>query len=98
VNSHLDAKTLRFRKAEDRNDDTLTVVTGLFDPNGNYVVGIERLLQLRLRDQTLEVMRNAGISVKETFDVAPGRYLVRVVVRDQEGSTMAARNGSVEIP
>lgn len=98
VDSHLDAKTLRFRKADDRNNDTLTVVTGLFDPNGNYVAGIERLVQLHLRDHTLEVMRNAGISVKETFDVAPGRYLVRVVVRDQEGNTTAARNGSVEIP
>jgi len=98
VDSHLDAKSLRFRKADDRNNDALTVVTGLFDPNGNYVAGIERLVQLHLRDQTLEVMRNAGISVKETFDVAPGRYLVRVVVRDQEGNTTAARNGSVEIP
>jgi hypothetical protein len=98
VDSHLDAKGLRFRKAEDRNNDTLTVVTGLFDPNGNYVAGIERLVQLHLRDQTLEAMRNAGISVKETFDVAPGRYLVRVVVQDREGNTMAAQNGSVEIP
>jgi VWFA-related protein len=98
VDSHVDAKTLRFRKTDDRNNETLTVVTGLFDPNGNYVAGIERLVQLHLRDQTLEVMRNAGISVKETFDVAPGRYLVRVVVRDQEGNTTAARNGSVEIP
>jgi VWFA-related protein len=98
VATHLDAKSLRFRKSEDRNNDTLTVVTGLFDPNGNYVAGIERLVQLRLRDQTLEVMRNAGISVKESFDVAPGRYLVRVVVQDREGNTMAARNGSVEIP
>jgi VWFA-related protein len=98
VDSHLDAKGLRFRKAEDRNNDTVTVVTGLFDPNGNYVAGIERLVQLHLRDQTLEAMRNAGISVKESFNVAPGRYVVRVVVRDQEGNTMAARNGSVEIP
>jgi len=98
VDSHLDAKGLRFRKAEDRNNDKLTVVTGLFDPNGNYVAGIERLVQLHLRDQTLVTMRNSGIGVKETFKVAPGRYLERVVVRDQEGNTMAARNGSVDIP
>jgi VWFA-related protein len=98
VASHLDANALRFRRAEDRNTDTLTVVTGLFDPNGNYVAGIERLVELHLKDHTLEAMRNAGISVKESFKVAPGRYLVRVVVRDQEGNTMAARNRSVEIP
>jgi hypothetical protein len=36
--------------------------------------------------------------VQETFDIASGRYVVRVVVRDSEGSTMAARNGTVNIP
>ena len=34
----------------------------------------------------------------ENFSVAPGRYFVRVVVRDLEGKTMAARNAGVEIP
>jgi hypothetical protein len=36
--------------------------------------------------------------VKTTFDVAPGSYLVRMVVRDTEGRMMAAQNGAVEIP
>jgi len=53
---------------------------------------------MHLRDQTLEKMRNERITVKESFNVAPGRYVVRVVVRDSEGKTMAARNGGVEIP
>lgn len=98
VVTRLDLKGLRFRKAEDRNSDTLTVVAGLFDPNGNFVSGIQRVVEMHLRDQTLEAMRNTGISVKESFNVAPGRYVVRVVVRDSEGKTMATRNGGVEIP
>jgi len=98
VAARLDLKGLRFRKADDRNNDTLTVVAGLFDPNGNFVAGIQRVVEMHLRDQTLEAMRNAGINVKESFHVAPGRYVVRVVVRDSEGKTMAARNGGVEIP
>ena len=36
--------------------------------------------------------------MKTSFDVAPGSYVVRLVVRDSEGQTMAARNGVVEIP
>ena len=98
VTAQLDVKTLRFSKAQDRNDDTLTVVAGLFDPNGNYVAGVEKVVELHLRDQTLETFQNAGINVKENFNVAPGRYLVRVVVRDSGGKTITARNGSVEIP
>jgi VWFA-related protein len=98
VSSRLDVKDLKFRKAEDRNNDTLTVVTGLFDPNGNYVAGIQRVVGLHLRDQTLQAVRNTGINVKESFKVPPGRYIVRVVVRDAEGKSITARNGGVEIP
>jgi VWFA-related protein len=98
VTAQLDAKALRFNKAQDRNDDTLTVVAGLFDPNGNYIAGVEKVVELHLRDRTLEAFQNAGIKVKENFNVAPGRYLVRVVVRDSGGKTITARNGGVEIP
>jgi hypothetical protein len=36
--------------------------------------------------------------VKSSFDIRPGTYLVRLVVRDSEGALMAARNGAVNIP
>jgi VWFA-related protein len=89
---------LRFRKADERNNDQVTVVSGLFDSNGNFVKGIQRVITLHLRDQSLASLESSGIVVKEAFDVAPGRYVVRLVVRDSEGKTMAARNGGVEIP
>ena len=77
--------------------DTLTVVTGIFDQDGHYVRGIQRVIELRLRDQTLTKVLNTGTDVKETFEIAPGRYVLRVVVRDAEGQAMAARNGTVDI-
>jgi VWFA-related protein len=98
VVTHLDLKGLRFRKAEDRNNDTLTMVSSLFDSNGNFVSGIEKVVELHLRDQTLAAMQNTRVSLNQSFNVAPGRYIVRVVVRDSEGKTMSARNGGVEIP
>jgi VWFA-related protein len=98
VVTHLDLKGLRFRKVEDRNKDTLTVVTGLFDSNGNFVSGVEKVVELRLRDQTLAAMLNTRVTMNQSFSVASGRYFIRVVVRDSEGKTMAARNGGVEVP
>jgi VWFA-related protein len=97
VEARLDLNGLKFRTAGDRNQDTLTVVTGLFDQDGRYVKGIQRVIDLRLREQTLEKVLGSGMAVKETFEIAPGRYVVRVVVRDSEGQTMAARNGTVDI-
>jgi VWFA-related protein len=98
VVARLEAKGLRFRKTDERNNDTLTVVTGLFDQNGNYISGIERVVELRLRDKSLEVLENSGISVAQSFSVSPGRYIVRVVVKDAEGGTTAARNTGIEVP
>jgi hypothetical protein len=98
VVARLDVKSLRFRKAADRNNDTLTVVTGLFDRNGNYISGIERVVEMRLRDKSLEVLEDSGISVEENFSVPPGSYIVRVVVKDSQGQTTAAKNTGIEVP
>jgi VWFA-related protein len=97
VLAKVNLKQLRFRKSDDRNFNTLTVVSSVFDRNGNFVAGIEKVVDLRLRDQTLESI-NSGVTVKTTLDLTPGSYLVRLVVRDSEGQTMSARNGVVEIP
>jgi hypothetical protein len=53
---------------------------------------------MRLLDTSLDKLLNSGITVKTNFDVAPGSYVIRLVVRDSEGQAMAARNGVVEIP
>jgi VWFA-related protein len=98
VIARLDLRHLRFRKAEERNRNTLTVTAGLFDRNGIFISGLQKVVGMQLRDQTLQTVMNAGISVRTNFDVTPGTYVIRVVVRDSEGQTMSARNGAVEIP
>jgi hypothetical protein len=98
VLAHVDLKGLKFRKVEDRNHDDLTLATVIFDENGNFVTGGEKILEMKLRDATLQRLDRSGITVKSSFDVKPGNYLVRLVVRDKEGELMAARNGAVAIP
>jgi VWFA-related protein len=98
VLAHVDVKTLRFRKAEGRNRNDLTVVSALFDRNGNFLQGSEKTLEMRLKDETLQGKLGSGITLRTSFDVKPGSYLVRLVVRDAEGRLMSAENGAVEIP
>jgi VWFA-related protein len=98
VVSRLDLKNVHFRKADGRSFDDLTVATAIFDENGNFVTGGEKTVQMRLRDPTYERLTHTGLTVKSSFAVKPGRYMVRQVVRDSEGSQMAARNGAVDIP
>jgi hypothetical protein len=73
-------------------------VAGLFDHNGNYVAGTQQGVNLRLLDGNMERWLRSGITVPASFEVKPGAYLLRLVVRDSTGPLMAAHNGVVEIP
>jgi VWFA-related protein len=94
----VDLKSLRFRKADGRNVDNLTVATAIFDENGNFISGGEKIVEMKLLEPTYERLNKSGLALKSSFDVKPGKYLVRLVIRDSEGSQMAARNGAVVIP
>ena len=98
VLTHVDIKGVHFRKADGRTRDDLTVATAIFDENGNYVTGGEKIVQMKLLDPTYDRLLRSGLNLKTSFDVKPGSYLVRQVVRDSEGSQLAARNGAVVIP
>jgi VWFA-related protein len=98
VMARVDIRNLRYRKVGDRNNDKLTVVSSVFDRNGNFIRGMEKTVELRLRDETLAKLPASGINIRNTFDLTPGSYVLRLVVRDTEGQTMAARNGAVQIP
>jgi hypothetical protein len=94
--ARVDLRRLRFKKLEGRNNDELSVVSVLFDRNGNYINGMTKTITMKLRDDTLARL-TSGITVKTSFDVKVGTYVVRLVVRDAEGQAMAAQNGAVEI-
>jgi hypothetical protein len=98
VLTHLDLRPLHFRKEADRNLDNLTFVIVVFDRDGHMVNGEQKALELGLRDNTLEKYLQTGITVRTFFDVKPGTYLVRVIVRDAESGQLSGLNRTVEIP
>jgi VWFA-related protein len=96
VIARIDLSPLPFRRENDRNRDTLTVVFGLFDRNGGLRSAVEKTVEMRMRDRTLQ--KRASLDLKSSFDAPPGTYVVRVVLRDRIGRLMSARNAVVEIP
>jgi VWFA-related protein len=93
----LDVRHLHYRKVNGRNNGNLTVVSALFDRNGNFVTGMQKVVQMHWKDETLDSKLDSGVTLKNSFDVKPGSYVVRLVVRDDEGQ-LAAQNGAIEIP
>src|SRR5262249_39598258 len=53
VVAKVDIRNLRYRKADGRNNDKLTIISGLFDRNGNWVAGIEKIVDMKLKGETL---------------------------------------------
>jgi VWFA-related protein len=94
----MDPKHIQFRKADGRNYNTITIVSVIFDRNGNFISGLQKVVELRLKDNTLAQLTTEGMSVKTNFSVNPGTYMVRLVVRDSEGQLMSAANSAVTIP
>ena len=99
VLTSVDLKLIHLRKADDRNRNDLTMVAAVFDANGNFIAGTEKILQLRLRDQTVQGLeQRPPFTIDTNFDMKPGAYLVRLVVRDEEGQQLTAENAGVQIP
>ncbi|MFB3920582.1 MAG: VWA domain-containing protein [Terriglobia bacterium] len=98
VLTRLDLHFVQFRKEGGRNLNSLTIVAALFDRDGKYVTGKEKRLHLQLLDASLERLLRSGVTAKLSFDVHPGTYMVRQVVRDAEGAQLTAINRTIEIP
>ena len=94
----LDLKQFRYRKADGRNNNVVTMVTGIFDRDGKFLQGIKKVLELHLKDETLATRLDQGATIRSDFDIAPGTYLIRQVVRDSEGQQLSATNAAVVIP
>ena len=98
VLTSIDLHGMNFRKEEDRNIDKLLFVTVVFDQDGHVISAQEKSVDLRLRDINLERYLQTGITMRTLFDVKPGTYLVRALVRDSESGQISALNRTVEIP
>lgn len=97
VLAHVDAQRIHYRKADGRNNDVLTCVSAVFNRNGNFLQALEKTVTMHWKDETLQNKLSSGVTLKSSFDIKPGSYLVRLVVRDSEGQLMSAENGTVEI-
>ncbi len=93
----LDVRHLHYRKVDGRNNNSVTVTAVVFDRNGNYINGNQKTIEMHWKDETLGSKLAAGVTLKSSFDVKPGSYMVRLVVRDEEGQ-LTAQNGAIEIP
>jgi len=98
IYADLDIAQFHFRKANGVNQDGLTMVAALFDSNGNYVDGAQKVLNFNLKDETLAQFSKTGASSELDLDVKPGVYFLRFVARDTNDNHVSAQNATVDVP
>src|SRR5208283_269358 len=67
VVSRLGVKSMRFRKADDRNLNSVIIATAIFDENGGLVTGGVKNVDMRLLDATLSRLSRTGLTVRSSF-------------------------------
>jgi VWFA-related protein len=98
VFANLDLAHMHFQKLNGVNQEGLTVVAALFDSNGNYVDGTQKVLNFNLKDSTLADLSKTGATSEMDMDVKPGLYFLRFVARDSNDQHIAAENATVDVP
>ena len=98
VLTHIDLHSLRFRKDAGRNFDKLTVVTVLFDQDGHEVDAQKKILEFQTHDGVLEKYLQSGVTLNGRFNLKPGKYRVRTVLKESESGQLASLNRTIVIP
>jgi VWFA-related protein len=97
VTSRVAVSTIAFRKVGGKRSDVLRMITEIFDENGNVVTAGEKQLTMDLDEEQYQQLMQVGLTVNSSFDLKPGRYLVRQLIKDTASDETSARNQTLDI-
>lgn len=98
VQVHVDIQKLPFEQQQDRHVEMLTLVTALFDAQGNMVAGKEAQIQLALKPDTFARFSKSGIGGAISLEAPPGAYRLRVVVEEALHGETSTTTQNVQVP
>jgi VWFA-related protein len=94
---HIDISKIPFQKQEDRRVQKLTMILGIFDAKGNFIVGKEADMELALKPATFERLSKEGIGGTVQFGIPPGTYRLRVVVQEGLHGSLSSVTRNVRV-
>jgi VWFA-related protein len=97
VGIHLDAIRLPFETQGDRKVERLIYISALFDAQNKFVTGVEGVMDLRLKPETMTTLSTHGLDANLSVQAAPGNYRLRQVVQEVGNGRIATLNRNVRI-
>jgi VWFA-related protein len=91
----VDAHTLAFEQSEDaRQHCSLDFLVAAFSPEGKVMASASQTVDARLRPESYQRAQQQGLPHRMQLDLEPGRYQLRLVVRDNRTGWL----GTADVP
>jgi hypothetical protein len=97
VVTHVNGKSLVFKKENNLRTERLIFISAFFDLQGHYLAGNETVMDMNLKDASYAQISKEGVDARTTLQAPPGTYRLREVVQDVVGGRLGASSHTVEI-
>lgn len=97
VSIHIDANKLPFQSQGDRRVERLIFITALFDLQDHFVTGVQGIMDLRLKDETMATVSGQGLDANLSVQAPPGNYRMRQVIQEVSDGRIMAINRAVDM-
>jgi VWFA-related protein len=97
VGIHVNAAELPFRVLGERKVERLIFVTALFDEQNRFLTGVEGVMDLRLKKESLATLSSQGLDAKLSLQAPPGNYKLRQVIEEVGDGRITALTRAVTI-
>jgi VWFA-related protein len=98
LSTNVNIRGLHFLNEDSRRKNLVHMVVAAFDETDRFLDGIEKSVDLRLKEDSYTGLLNRGLNSRVEFRLAPGRYKIKAVVRESAGGKMGSATRIVEIP
>jgi VWFA-related protein len=78
---HVDANRLPYETQADRKVERLIFITALFDEQNRFLTGVQGVMDLRLKSETLATISSQGLDARLSLQAPPGSYRLRQVIQ-----------------
>ena len=96
--TQVDIRRMQFPEEESRRRNSIILVLVAFDEADRYVDGLVRTVNFNLSASSYSELMSQGLASKVNFQLPPGRYRIKAVVRESTQSKMGSLTKPVEIP
>jgi VWFA-related protein len=94
---HVDANKLPYQTQGDRKVERLIFITALFDQQNHFLTGVQGVMDLRLKPETMSSISTQGLDAKLSVQAAPGNYRLRQVIQEVGDGRITTINRNVTI-